>query len=55
MIKIALDAMGGDYGVNSTVPGAMKAIKEFKDIEIVLYGTAILCGVCDVYILYICI
>lgn len=38
MIKIALDAMGGDYGVNSTVPGAMKAIKEFKDIEIVLYG-----------------
>lgn len=38
MIKIAVDAMGGDYLVETTVPGAMKAIEEFKDIEIVLYG-----------------
>ena len=38
MIKIGLDANGGDFGVNSTVPGAMKAIEKFNDIEIVLYG-----------------
>lgn len=38
MIKIGVDANGGDFGVNSTVPGAMQAIKMFKDIEIVLYG-----------------
>lgn len=38
MIKIAVDAMGGDYGLATTIPAAMKAIKDFKDIEIVLYG-----------------
>lgn len=38
MIKIAIDANGGDKGVNTTVPAAMGAIKEFKDIEIILYG-----------------
>lgn len=38
MIKIAVDAMGGDFLVETTVPAAMQAIKEFKDIEIVLYG-----------------
>lgn len=38
MYKIGVDAMGGDYGVNTTVKGAMEAIQKFKDIEIVLYG-----------------
>ena len=38
MIKIGLDANGGDFGVNSTVPGAMMAVEKYKDIEIVLYG-----------------
>lgn len=38
MIKIGLDANGGDLGVKATVPGAMRAVKEFKDIEIVLFG-----------------
>jgi len=38
MIKIGVDANGGDFGVNTTVPGAMKAISMFDDIEIVLYG-----------------
>ena len=38
MIKIGIDANGGDYGVQTTVPAAMKAIKMFKDIEIILYG-----------------
>ena len=38
MIKIAVDAMGGDYGVQTTVKAAMMAVKEFSDIEIYLYG-----------------
>ncbi len=38
MIKIGVDANGGDLGVEATVPGAMRAIKMFNDIEIVLYG-----------------
>lgn len=38
MIKIALDAMGGDFGPEVTVKGAMDAIKEFNNIEITLYG-----------------
>ncbi len=38
MFKIAVDAMGGDYSVSTTVNGAMQAIKKFNDIEIILYG-----------------
>ncbi|MBE6137024.1 MAG: phosphate acyltransferase PlsX [Erysipelotrichaceae bacterium] len=38
MIKIGVDANGGDKGVEATVPGAMRAISMFKDIEIVLFG-----------------
>ncbi len=38
MIKIGVDANGGDFGVNTTVPAAMEAVRLFKDIEIVLYG-----------------
>ena len=38
MIRIGVDANGGDNGVNTTVPAAMKAVKDFKDIEIVLFG-----------------
>lgn len=38
MIKIAVDAMGGDFGCETTVKGSMDAIKKFSDIEIILYG-----------------
>ncbi|QWC00440.1 phosphate acyltransferase PlsX [Mycoplasmatota bacterium] len=38
MIRIAVDAMGGDYAPKEQVLGAMKAIKEIDDIEIILYG-----------------
>lgn len=38
MIKLAIDAMGGDYAPDITVKGAMQAIKEFPDLELVLYG-----------------
>ena len=37
MIKIGVDANGGDFGVETTVPAAMKAVSMFNDIEIVLY------------------
>ena len=38
MIKIAIDAMGGDNAPKITVDGAMQAIQEFNDIEIMLFG-----------------
>ncbi|XFA99602.1 phosphate acyltransferase PlsX [Candidatus Izemoplasma sp. B36] len=38
MIKIAVDAMGGDFAPKEQVNGAMLAIKNIKDIEIILYG-----------------
>ena len=38
MIKIALDAMGGDFGPEVTVLGAMAAVKELSNVEITLYG-----------------
>jgi len=38
MIKIAIDAMGGDYAPKEQVEGAMLAIKNIKDIELTLYG-----------------
>lgn len=38
MIKIAIDAMGGDYAPKEQVEGAMLAIQKIDDIEITLYG-----------------
>lgn len=38
MIKIALDAMGGDFAPKCNVLGAMDAVKKYKDIEITLFG-----------------
>lgn len=38
MIKIGIDAMGGDDAPEITVKGSMDAIKRFNDIELVLYG-----------------
>ncbi|WP_134113115.1 phosphate acyltransferase PlsX [Hypnocyclicus thermotrophus] len=37
-MKIALDAMGGDFAPSSTVQGAVEAIKENSDIKIILVG-----------------
>ncbi len=36
-MKLAIDAMGGDFAPKSTVEGAIAALKEF-DIDIVLFG-----------------
>ncbi len=38
MIKIAVDAMGGDYAPKEQVEGAVLAIRMIDDIEITLYG-----------------
>ena len=37
-MKIALDAMGGDFAPASPVAGAVDALKKYHDIEIVLVG-----------------
>ena len=38
MIKIAVDAMGGDNAPEATVLGAQLAVEQFDDIELTLYG-----------------
>jgi len=38
MIKIAVDAMGGDHAPEEQVKGAMLAVERIPDIEITLYG-----------------
>jgi glycerol-3-phosphate acyltransferase PlsX len=38
MIKIAVDAMGGDHAPKEQIEGAMLAISKIDDIEITLYG-----------------
>ena len=37
-IRIAVDAMGGDNGLQVTVPAAVQAVRNFADTEIVLVG-----------------
>lgn len=37
-MRIALDAMGGDHAPKSVVDGAVLALQEFKDVELVLVG-----------------
>jgi phosphate acyltransferase len=36
--KIAIDAMGGDFGPSVTLPAAYKAVTEYSDIELILVG-----------------
>ena len=38
MIKLAIDAMGGDFAPKEQVEGAMLAVKNIPDIELTLYG-----------------
>jgi glycerol-3-phosphate acyltransferase PlsX len=38
MIKLAIDAMGGDYAPKEQVEGSMLAVKNIPDIELTLYG-----------------
>ena len=36
MIKLAIDAMGGDFGLDTTIKGSIDAVKEYSDLELVL-------------------
>jgi phosphate acyltransferase len=36
--KIAIDAMGGDFGPSVTLPAAYKAVTEYSDIQLILVG-----------------
>jgi glycerol-3-phosphate acyltransferase PlsX len=38
MITIAIDAMGGDHGVKSTIPGALRALKKHPELKVILVG-----------------
>ncbi len=38
MMHIAIDAMGGDIGIDVTVPAVLDILKEHKDIQITLVG-----------------
>lgn len=38
MIRIGVDAMGGDLGLDATIAASLNIVKDFKDVEIVLYG-----------------
>ncbi|SHO46093.1 phosphate acyltransferase PlsX [Anaerocolumna xylanovorans] len=38
VVKVAVDAMGGDYAPAQTVKGALEALEERKDIKIILVG-----------------
>ncbi len=38
MAVIAIDAMGGDHGVRSTIPGALDALKKHPDLKLILVG-----------------
>lgn len=37
-MKVALDAMGGDYAPEVTISGAIEAVSEYDDIEVTLVG-----------------
>lgn len=37
-MRIGIDANGGDKGVVATVPGTLRALEEYPDLEIVFYG-----------------
>lgn len=38
VIRLAVDAMGGDFGLDTTIKGSIDAVKQFSDLELVLYG-----------------
>ena len=38
MTTLSIDAMGGDHGLNATIPAAIEAIKVHADVKLVLVG-----------------
>ena len=43
-VRIALDAMGGDFGASVIVPGAALALMRHTDVEFLLFGDSALIG-----------
>ena len=39
-VRVALDAMGGDFGPTATVPGALAALEAHPQLDITLVGDA---------------
>ncbi len=37
-MKIAVDAMGGDFAPQAVIEGVLQARSEFKDLDFILYG-----------------
>ena len=37
-IRIAIDAMGGDYGPSVTVPAAIKSLEQIPELSLILVG-----------------
>lgn len=37
-VKVSIDASGGDHGIPVTIPAGIKALRKFKDLEIVFVG-----------------
>jgi glycerol-3-phosphate acyltransferase PlsX len=40
VVRISLDAMGGDFGPSVVVPGAARALERHPDLHVVLFGRA---------------
>ncbi len=38
MITISVDAMGGDHGLQSTIPAVVDILKNYRDVKIILVG-----------------
>jgi glycerol-3-phosphate acyltransferase PlsX len=50
VIRIALDAMGGDYGPSVVVPGAALALVRHPDIEFIFFGDEkLIASACETY------
>ncbi len=37
-VRIALDAMGGDHGIDTVLPAALQALKQHPELELILVG-----------------
>lgn len=38
MITLSIDAMGGDHGLSTTIPAALKVIQQYSDVQLLLVG-----------------
>ncbi|HEY1058745.1 MAG TPA: phosphate acyltransferase PlsX [Limnobacter sp.] len=38
MVRIAIDCMGGDHGLTTTIPACLRFLKQYDDVELILVG-----------------